>query len=387
SRNYVSNVKENGELVDTNKPENTSTQSVTDLLKSAASFKDDEPKSPDDLWSSSAYPKGANPAENVIRPKVDPKDTSIILFPGQGSQFVGMGKMLIDYPNVKEMFSIASDILKYDLQKLCFEGPISELNKTSYCQPAILVTSLAAVEKLKVDKPQAVENCIATAGFSVGEFSALVFADCISFHDAISVMKVRAEAMQYASEIVPSGMMTVFFGADNRVNYACCVAKQWCRKLGIENPECRIANYLHPTCKVIAGNEEALQFIEMNAQDFGIRRLKRLAVSGAFHTDLMIPAEEPLKIALRKIKIKPPLINVHSNVDGKQYVDINHIYRGLIEQISSPVKWEQILHFLYERSQGTNYPETYECGPGRQLTAILKLVNGKAAAKCEHVKV
>lgn len=360
-----------------------STVDVKSLLENAASFQDNKITSPDDIWSSSPYPKGAVPGQSQalhsVRPLVDPRRTSIILFPGQGAQFVGMGKGLIAVPMVKDMYEEASSILGYDLLKLCMEGPKSELYKTVHCQPAILVTSLAAVEKLKDENPEAVESCMATAGFSVGEFAALVFAGSLSFEDAVHVVKIRAEAMQAASELLPSGMTTVFFGPDARINYACVVAKEWCRKLGISNVECRIANYLYPTCKVIAGNEEALQFIEMNAQDFGIRRFKRLPVSGAFHTDLMLPASEPFQAALREIALKPPVISVHSNIDGKRYRSVSHIQKALAEQMSSPVKWEQLLHILYERNPETPFPNSYECGPGRALRAILKMVNAKAA--------
>jgi len=125
--------------------------------------------------------KNQSQAQHALRPKVDPQETSILMFPGQGTQFVGMGKGLLMFPQVVDMFEMASDILKYDLLKLCLEGPKSKLDQTMYSQPAILVCSLGAVEKLKEEQPSAIENCMAAAGYSVGEFAALTFAGCFTF--------------------------------------------------------------------------------------------------------------------------------------------------------------------------------------------------------------
>lgn len=157
---------------------------VKKMLDEAATFEDEQPKDEEDVWSTSPYPKGTsvrNQALHSFRPRINPSETSIILFPGQGTQYVGMNKDVIKFPPVKELFDIASSILGYDLNKLCLQGPAEKLNKTIYAQPAILVCSLAALERLKEEKPQAIENCIATAGFSLGEISALVLAEVLSF--------------------------------------------------------------------------------------------------------------------------------------------------------------------------------------------------------------
>lgn len=241
-----------------------------------------------------------------------------------------------------------------------------------------MVTSLAALEKLKEERPNAIENCIATAGFSLGEITALVFAGSLPFDKAIKLVQIRAEAMQIASEQTESVMATVLYGPDSQLGVACQKAKQWCIEKGIENPECKIANYLFPHCKVVAGNAEALHFLETNAKQFKLKRIKRLPVSGAFHTNLMESAVEPFKTALKKIKIEDPMISVHSNVDGKKYRNASHVFSQLPRQITRPVKWEQTLHNLYERSQEEHFPRTFECGPGRGLTTILKQVNAKA---------
>ena len=324
-----------------------------------------------------------------FRPKIEPEDTTVILFPGQGSQFVGMGYNVIDSPNVKQMFTIAKQILGYDLLDLCLNGPIETLNMTQYSQPAIFVTSLAAVEYLRETKLGDVESCVATAGFSVGELAALVFAGSMSFEDGLRLVKIRAEAMQYASELVPSAMITVIFNADARIKFGCTAAKEWCIRKGIE-PElavCSIANYLFPHCKVIAGHEEAISFLQMNAKDFGFKRTKRLPVSGAFHTSLMAPAREVVRRALNQIKLDVPLIPVHSNIDAKIYRDVDSIRKKLSKQIVSPVLWEQILHIIFERPKDTKCPKTYECGPGTSLLTTLGMVNGVARRNAHHISV
>ncbi|XP_046391347.1 probable malonyl-CoA-acyl carrier protein transacylase, mitochondrial [Ischnura elegans] len=358
-----------------------------ELLEDSVVAIEPKPQSPDDVWVSDAYPKSEKriQSRHLLVPKVDPRETSLILFPGQGAQSVGMGKELLKFPIVKELFDCAGEILGFDLKKLCLEGPKEELDKTEYCQPAILVCSLAALEKLKEERPSAVENCVATAGFSVGEIAALVFSGSLAFENAVNLVKVRAKAMQLASDLVDGGMMTVMYGPDSNIGYACLKARQWCEEKGIEKPECRVANYLYPHCKVIAGNIQALQYIEENARALKLKRVKRLPVSGAFHTELMRPAVEPFQVALRKAKVSDPIISVHSNVDGKRYKNAKHILMQLPKQIYKPVKWEQTLHILYERPDGEHFPKTYECGPGSSLKTILKMVNAKAWNSCTSI--
>ncbi|XP_064466451.1 probable malonyl-CoA-acyl carrier protein transacylase, mitochondrial [Ornithodoros turicata] len=381
----------NGDSLDMTTPKKIYKENVPDLFRRSASFDSDTPKRVDDVWSTPTYPVEFKIPEEEKEPqpvRIDPKDTSVLLFPGQGAQFVGMGVQLLEYPNVKEMYERASEILKYDLQRLCIEGPKFELSQTVHCQAAVLVTSLAAVEKLKELQPWAIENCVATAGFSVGEYAALVFSRAISFEDAVRLVKIRGEAMQAASELEPSGMMTVFLLPTAKPNYICHLAREWCARQGKDNPVCSVANYLFANCKVIAGHEEALQFIEVNARDLGIKKYKKLSVSGAFHTSLMAPAQKALAKALHAVHIDSPRIATHSNVDGEAYwSDPDEIRRRLEKQVVHPVKWEQLLHNIYAREDGEAYPRTFECGPGNSLRAILKVVNGKAWNISEGVDV
>ncbi|XP_068611463.1 malonyl-CoA-acyl carrier protein transacylase, mitochondrial [Brachionichthys hirsutus] len=327
------------------------------------------------------------PAVKRRRPVKDPRDCSVLLFPGQGSQFVGMGRGLLKYPNVREMFTVAQRILGYDLLSLCLDGPKEDLMKTVHCQPAVFVTSLAAIERLNYENPKAIEMCVAAAGFSVGEFAALVFSGSINYAEALYAVKVRAEAMQTASELAPGGMLSVVGRREAHYKHACVQAKEHCKGLGMEDPVCSVANYLFPDGRVIAGHQKALDFLQQNSSVLNFTRTSPLSVSGAFHTELMESAVEPFREVLRQVEVRRPEINVYSNVDGKRYMSESHVRRQLVKQLVSPVKWEQTLHEIYQRTQGKEFPHTYEVGPGRQLGATLQRCNRKAFTYYEHVEV
>lgn len=312
---------------------------------------------------------------------------SIILFPGQGSQYVGMAKNLCG--RARSLFDMANEVLGYDLLKLCQDGPESDLNRTVHSQPAVFVSNLAAAENLADRSRGAVENCVATAGFSLGEFSSLVLAESLDFVEALKIIKLRAEVTQSLSNSVPSGMMTVIFGNNANIGHACRMATEYCVRSGMSKDEsvCSIANYLFPHAKVIGGHQKALDFIQEYGKDFGIRRTKRLAVSGAFHTQLMKPAHDELVNALSKVPIKEPKIAVYSNVDGQVHKDPNEIRKLLAKHVYMPVKWEQLLHALYsDTKEGDSLPVTFECGPQNNMTTILGMVNMKAKEMAYNIE-
>ncbi|XP_034656624.1 probable malonyl-CoA-acyl carrier protein transacylase, mitochondrial [Drosophila subobscura] len=327
----------------------------------------------------------AEPLEQRRRPAIDPKETSVMLFPGQGSQYVGMAKDLLRFPGARQIFELANQVLKYDLLKICLEGPREKLNRTEHAQLAVMVSSLAALEQLREERPQAIENCVAAAGFSLGEITALVYAGALPFDKAVKLVQVRATAMQAACDRAAGGMALTLYGPDTNLGEACAKAQQWSLDRGVESPYCGIANYMYPHCKVIAGNVEALEFLEKNAKALKIRRMKRLAVSGAFHTPLMQSAVEPFTKALKSLRLEDPIIRVYSNVDGKPYRNAKNIVHQLPKQIVRSVKWEQTLHEMYERKQGAEFPRTFECGPGKGLMQVLEKVNAKAALSCINV--
>ncbi|KAK5642447.1 hypothetical protein RI129_008614 [Pyrocoelia pectoralis] len=359
------------------------------MLDDAASFDDVRANNAQQKWATLPYLEGTKirkQGDYFKQPKRDPRDTSILLFPGQGNQFVGMGKELLKFPVVRDLFELANYILGYDLLKLCIEGPKQKLDQTQYSQPAIMVTSLAAIERLKEERPKAIDNCVATAGFSLGEITALVFAGALGFERALQLVKIRGEAMQLASDVYRGGMATVLYRPDTNLNHALVQAKEWALASGAEQPVCQIATYAFPHCKVVSGSEEALTFLEKNYKELKMKRIKRLQVSGAFHTPLMEPAIKPFAKALEKSEVSDPVISVYSNVDGKVYRDANHIRRQLPKQIVKPVRWEQLLHTVYERDTDSYFPRTFECGPGTSLKAMLKEVNAKAWDQCFSIE-
>ncbi|GFS64580.1 malonyl-CoA-acyl carrier protein transacylase, mitochondrial [Nephila pilipes] len=354
------------------------------LVENSASFAEKDPDT--DKWHTPVYPKKCRLQSNKsFHPQVDPRTTSVIIFPGQGSQYVGMSKSLIEYPQVKEMYDCASEILKYDLLDLCINGPEDMLNMTVHSQVAVMVASLAAVEKLRTEAEMVINSCVATAGFSVGEYSALVFAGALEFERAVRLLKIRGEAMQAASDLEPTGMMTVFLQPCAKIKLACIEARKWCEEQTIFNAECRVAIYLFPDCKVISGHLEALKYLESNAAKYGIKKFKYLPVSGAFHTKVMKPAKKVLEKALIATPFEIPLIPVHANVDGNPYRSVEQIRKKLADQLCYPVRWEQIMHILFERSQGSEFPNVYECGPGTSMKSILRFNNNLAYQKCSNV--
>ncbi len=289
------------------------------------------------------------------------------LFPGQGAQVVGMARDLAaNLPAAQALFDEAAEILGYDLLDLCVNGPAERLNETDASQPAIFVASLAALESLKATSPEVVENVTATAGLSLGEYTALVFAGAISFREALQVVKARGEAMQAAALATPGGMIAVLGLEQSEVRVLVAEA----RPAGT----LEIANLLCPGNTVISGSLAALDAFEQICLAKGGLRTARLAVAGAFHTTLMKPADDRLADALAKVSITAPRIPVWSNVDASPHADPAEIRALLVKQVLSPVLWEATIRGL----MASGIDKFYEIGPGRVLAGLLKRVNRKA---------
>src|SRR5437773_756007 len=232
------------------------------------------------------------------------------LFPGQGAQTVGMGRVLVDgTPGAKEIFERANRIVGYDLLQICLEGPAEKLDSTVYSQPALFVTSMAAVQWLKANKPEVVESCTAAAGLSLGEYTALVFAGVMSFEDGLRVVQERGRAMQDASDAVPSGMVSILGLDADKVQRVCDDARG-------EGEVLQIANYLCPGNIVVSGHKGACERVADLATKAGAMKTIPLSVAGAFHTPLMQPAVERLRKVLSGIELKPPRMPVIFNVDA-----------------------------------------------------------------------
>lgn len=293
------------------------------------------------------------------------------LFPGQGAQSVGMCRSIAEkFDSARRLFDVASAILGYDLRKLCFEGPKDQLDSTVYSQPALYVSSLAALEMLKETRPELVASCEMTAGLSLGEYTALVFADAMSFEDGLRVVQRRGQAMQESADRQPSGMASLLMLERDKVQEICDEAAS----LG----QISIANFLCPGNLVVSGDKAACAKAVELAEAKGGKAVP-LAVAGAFHTTIMQPADQKLADALASVVLKSPRIPVVSNVDAATHTDPEEIRQLLVRQVISPVRWEDSMRWLLDN--GTT--EFTEIGPGKVLSGLLKRIDRKV--KCESV--
>jgi [acyl-carrier-protein] S-malonyltransferase len=287
------------------------------------------------------------------------------LFPGQGAQHVGMARSLCErYPAARRLYDQARDILGYDLAQVSFEGPASELDTTAISQPAIFVASLAALEMLRAEKPEVVAACEMAAGLSLGEYTALVFAGALSFEDGLRVVQQRGRAMQEAADATPSGMVSILLLDVDKVR----AIRDEASAVGT----IELANYLCPGNIVLSGVKAACAKAAELAEAAGGRPIP-LAVAGAFHTNIMRPADQRLAEALATVALQPPRIPIVSNVDALPHSDPQEIREILVRQVLSPVRWEDSLRWML--AQGID--EFYEVGPGKVLTGLLKRISRK----------
>ncbi|VDP52009.1 unnamed protein product [Heligmosomoides polygyrus] len=304
----------------------------------------------------------------------------VCLFPGQGAQYVGMGSKLADCPKAKEIFDRSSEILGYDLFK-----------------PAVFVSSVAALEKFKASDETVSDRITDVAGFSVGEFAALVAGGTLSFEDALRTVDVRAKAMHECNQLIRSGMMTVRVNAEKGEMVICEVANflfcgvrviganETCLREKGEMVICEVANFLFCGVRVIGANETCLRFLEENQNRFKFTVVKRLEVSGAFHTRLMEPAVVKVREAVAGAEIQRPRCNVYSNYTGQIYpAKKSEIRSTIVKQVMNPVKWEQIQQLLYRKHRDYTFPMFVELGAGRQLGAMLMQTSKKAYKTYQH---
>lgn len=284
--------------------------------------------------------------------------SSSLLFPGQGSQFVGMGRELAAaFPQAKAVFQEADDVLGFHLSRLAWEGPEEELTLTKNAQPALLVHSIAAFRVIGDELGQVV----VAAGHSLGEFSAHVAAGTLSFPDALTSVRVRGELM-FASGLERPGTMAAILGMDDEV------VEEVCREVREEGSICVPANFNTQGQVVISGEVEGIQRAMDLAKEAGARKAIPLTVSGAFHSPLMEPAKEGLREKLEKIKFSDSGYPVVSNVTADLVSVGSEARELLVDQLTSPVRWRTsvaaMLEFGVERF--------YELGPGSVLCGLNK---------------
>ncbi len=280
-----------------------------------------------------------------------------LVFPGQGSQYVGMGINLYDSrKDIKDLMDSANKILGFDILSVMFSGTEEDLKKTEVTQPAIFIYSVAALK--------AAVNGIApemVAGHSLGEFSALVANGVLSFEDGLKLVSTRAKAMQEACDANPSSMAAILGLADDIVERICEETP------GIVVP----ANYNCPGQLVISGETTAVELACQNMKEAGAKRALMLPVNGAFHSPLMLPAQEKLAEAIHNTKFYKPTMQVYQNITTSAVSDPEEIKLNLIAQLTGPVRWTQSIQNMIKKG-ATSFVEV---GPGKTLQGLIKKIN------------
>lgn len=295
-----------------------------------------------------------------------------LLFPGQGAQTVGMGSGLLERSDVaRRLFATASEILGFDLAKLCVEGPEDQLHLTNNSQPALFVHSMAALADFYEQHPQVEGQITAVAGLSLGEYSALCCAGAISFEDGVRLVKERGAAMQEAASAVPSGMASVLGCERAQVEEICDKARRPGEIL-------QVANLLCPGNIAISGHLGSIDDAEGVSTASGASRFIRLNVAGAFHTAIMEPAVTRLNAAIQSTKFSDLRFPIVANVDATSHSKPEEIAELLGRQMISPVLWEQSLQTLLQ----SGVEQFYEIGAGRVLAGTLKRINRKMPCEC-----
>ena len=280
------------------------------------------------------------------------------VFPGQGAQFVGMGKDLYESnEQARELFEKANEILGFRITDIMFEGTAEDLKQTKVTQPAVFLHSVISAIVLGVE-PEMV------AGHSLGEFSALVVAKALSFEDGLRLVAARAMAMQKACELNPSVMAAVLGLPDEKVEEVCAQID------GVVVP----ANYNCPGQLVISGANEAIDAACEKMKEAGAKRAMKLPVGGAFHSPLMEPARVELEAAIRATTYNKPICPVYQNVDAKPYTDPEELKRNSIAQLTGPVRWTQTVQNMVADGASS----FRELGPGTVLQGLIKKIAPEA---------
>lgn len=292
--------------------------------------------------------------------------TAAILFPGQGAQDIGMGQWLCEsFPIANDLFQQANEILGYDLQALCKDGPKERLDATEFSQPALFTVGMAAAKVLQDQQPERLANIKATAGLSLGEYTAVCFAGGLEFADALRLVQRRGQAMQAAADAVESGMASVIGMKLDDLQAVCDQVK--------DDDVLRPANLLCPGNIAVSGHKTALARLEPAVIEAGAMKFIPLTVAGAFHTSLMEPAVAALSEALAEMPIQDTQIPVYSNVDAAPHQSADEIRSLLSRQVTQPVLWEASIRKMID----DGIEGFLEAGTGRVLRGTLKRIQRK----------
>jgi [acyl-carrier-protein] S-malonyltransferase len=282
------------------------------------------------------------------------------VFPGQGSQFPGMGKEYYDNSAfAKKLFEQANDLVGFRISDVMFNGSENDLKQTNVTQPAVFLHSIIAYKSIEQTYPDMV------AGHSLGEFSALVANGTLSFNDALNLVTIRAKAMQKACELVPSTMAAVLNLADDKVETICKEVQEETGEIVVP------ANYNCPGQLVISGSVKGIEIACERMKAAGAKRALVLPVGGAFHSPLMLPAKEELQAAIESTKFHTPTCAVYQNYVARAVMDKEEIKQNLIDQLTGPVRWTQSVQAMI--ADGAS--KFTEAGPGKVLQGLILKIN------------
>ncbi len=284
-----------------------------------------------------------------------------LVFAGQGAQFVGMGKDLAEaFPEVKDLYNKADEVLGRSISSICFDGPEEELTKSNNCQPAIFVTSMACLKALELSS--GIPERIGVAGLSLGEWTALCASGALSFESGLKVLEARGSYMQEACEQTEGGMVSV-------IGLTVDQCREIAEKAGVE-----LANMNSPQQTVLSGQKDKIADAAQLATEAGAKRAIVLKVAGAFHSSLMKPAADKLESFLADVDIVAPSETVLANVEGKPHADAESIKAAMVKQVHCSVRWFDCVEWLR-----TNGVDSYlELGPGKVLSGLIKRIDSGA---------
>ncbi len=293
--------------------------------------------------------------------------STAFLFPGQGAQFVGMGKDVAEaFGEAANVFERANDIAGYDLRSVCFEGPKERLDSTTVSQPAIFTVSAAILEVIRTQSATCNLHPAVTAGLSLGEYTALYAAGIFSFEDGLRLVQRRGQAMQAAAELSEGSMVSIIGLDEQQVRELCNEAGHGELLLGV--------NYNCPGQIVVSGTKTACERAEQLAAKYGAVKAIALSVAGAFHTEMMKEAADSLADALKNANVGEPAdIKIIANIDAEYYDNSKNIIEGVSKQLVQPILWQKCM----ERLLAEGVEDFYEIGPGKVLTGLMRRINRK----------